>query len=397
MKGIFFVIGITGFVAGANMRVLDPLLPVIGMDFDVGATTVAMVVTSFSLSYALFQFVLGPLSEKFGKIQVMLGASLLAASMSLISSQVASLEQLIFVRFLTGAGVGGLIPLALAWIGDNTSYANRQTSLAKLIGFVMLGTIFGPSSSGLISDALGWRAVFFMYFILFCINSSMLFVMLRSANLSVRLRTKSRQDGWEFKSQLIILKDPWVRIVLLTVFIEGALFHGCHAFSGTYLQDTYGLSMSRAGVVVACFGVGAVCYTLCVTSLVKFFGQAGLVLGGGFGLCFCYMLMPWMPQWYFTIPLIFFSGFVFFMLHNTLQTCSSEMAPTKRGIALCFHGFSMLFGTAFGVMLTASLVGSFGFLWAYSFSGIGLVLLSIYFSAVLKKRNVKLSDPIESY
>ena len=72
MKLVFYMVGVTGFAAGANMRVLDPLLPAIGLDFGVAATSAAVVITAFSLSYGIFQFVYGPLSERYGKIKVML-------------------------------------------------------------------------------------------------------------------------------------------------------------------------------------------------------------------------------------------------------------------------------------------------------------------------------------
>ena len=75
MNFIFFVVGAAGFVAGANMRVLDPLLPLIGLDLGVEATMLAIVLTAYSLSYGIFQFVYGPLSEKYGKIKVMFWAS----------------------------------------------------------------------------------------------------------------------------------------------------------------------------------------------------------------------------------------------------------------------------------------------------------------------------------
>ena len=127
----------------------------------------AIVLTAYSLSYGIFQFVYGPLSEKYGKIKVMFWASVIAATMSLISAQVNSVIQLTILRFFTGAGVGGLIPLGLAWISDNTPYIERQSALARLIACVMLGTIFGPSSSGFIAQTYSWRVVFFMYLLFF--------------------------------------------------------------------------------------------------------------------------------------------------------------------------------------------------------------------------------------
>ena len=395
MNLMFLVVGITGFVAGANMRVLDPLLPVIGLDFGVEATVAAVVVTSFSLAYGLFQLIYGPLSEKYGKVEVMFWASMLAALMSLISSQVSTLSEFTIIRFLTGAGVGGLIPLALAWVADASTYRNRQKALAKLIAFVMLGTIFGPASSGFISDVFGWRIVFLMYFILFLLNSAMLFMILLKAKKGRLEKHGILHSDWGFKKQLELFRDPWVRVVLTTVFIEGALFHGCHAFAGTYLQDKFGLTMGTAGLVVAFFGLGAILYTVVVGRLIRWLRQEGLVLVGGITMCCCYFAMPLIESWQYSIFVITLSGFAFFMCHNTLQTCSSEMIPSKRGIALCLHGFSMLTGSSLGVVFIALIIKSYGYLVAYFLSGTGLLILTIIFKRCLNVRNAKFKDSLE--
>ncbi len=384
MSKNFYVVGVTCFFAGANMRVLDPLLAVIGNDFGTVATDAAVAVTSFSISYGLFQFVYGPLSERLGKIEVMLGASVLAALMSLICSRADSLLELTFLRFLTGAGVGGLIPLGLAWVSDNTQVNERQTGLARLIAFVMLGTIFGPASSGIISDYFGWRLVFEMYCYFFIFNAMLLLNVIRKKSISQGKGFD--REVWSFFKQINLLRDRWVRSVLLTVFIEGALFHGCHTFVGTFLQEKFGISISLAGLMVAGFGIGAILYTFCVRYLVNSLGQTGLVLWGGIVLFVSYLIMPLVPRWYFCSLVIVISGFGFFMFHNTLQTCSSEMFPKYRGIALCLHGFCMLAGTAFGVTISAFLISYFSFTVSYFFSAVGLLVLAIVFQRILRQR-----------
>jgi len=391
MNFIFFVVGAAGFVAGANMRVLDPLLPLIGLDLGVEATMLAIVLTAYSLSYGIFQFVYGPLSEKYGKIKVMFWASVIAATMSLISAQVNSVIQLTILRFFTGAGVGGLIPLGLAWISDNTPYIERQSALARLIACVMLGTIFGPSSSGFIAQIYSWRVVFFMYFALFLLNATMLLFVIKGRQKKIDMLLPLSKN-WQFSSQLRILRDPWVRIVLCTVFLEGALFHGVHAFSGTFLQERFNLSILVSGLLVASFGVGAILYTFCVKKLMLIMGQEGLVLGGGFILFICYIAMPMMPDWRYCGVIIFLTGFGFFMLHNTLQTCSSEMVPAQRGIALCMHGFSMLVGTSVGVFLSAYIIRVSDYFYAYIISAIGLIFLALIFKTFLKKRNNRVNN-----
>ena len=146
---------------------------------------------------------------------------------------------------------------------------------------------------------------------------------------------------------------------------------------------------------MATFGIGAILYTFCVKKLVLIMGQEGLVLGGGFILFICYIAMPIVPDWRYCGVIIFFTGFGFFMLHNTLQTCSSEMVPAQRGIALCMHGFSMLVGTSVGVFLSAYIIRVSDYFYAYIVSAIGLIFLASIFKTFLKKRNHKVNSFIE--
>ena len=57
-------------------------------------------------------------------------------------------------------------------------------------------------------------------------------------------------QNWQFSSQLRILRDPWVRIVCYRIS-GGALFHGVHAFPGTFLQERFNLSILVSGLLVA--------------------------------------------------------------------------------------------------------------------------------------------------
>ena len=57
--------------------------------------------------------------------------------------------------------MGGIIPLTIAKIGDETPYSFRQEKIAKFLGIVLLGNFLGPLASGLISVLLSWQIVFF--------------------------------------------------------------------------------------------------------------------------------------------------------------------------------------------------------------------------------------------
>ena len=72
------------------------------------------------------------------------------------------MTQLILFRGLQGLGAGGLMPIAMAIIGDIFPPAQRAKWGAGLTAIFGLATIIGPSLGGIITDNLGWQWVFYV-------------------------------------------------------------------------------------------------------------------------------------------------------------------------------------------------------------------------------------------
>ena len=69
------------------------------------------------------------------------------------------------------------------------------------------------------------------------------------------------------------------------------------------------------------------------------------------------------------------AGLGFYMLHNTLQTQATQMAPHARGSAVTLFACMLFFGQSTGVLLTAQTVDKGGLDWAYTACALGVVVL----------------------
>jgi predicted MFS family arabinose efflux permease len=374
-KPTFYALAAAAFVSGANLRLFDALLPTISRDFAVLPTTASATVTAFTLAYGLFQLVHGPLGDRIGKLKIIAIACFIAAAASFGSADAGSLGTLTAMRFATGIGAGGIIPLALAWIGDSTPYDRRQATLGRFIGIVLLGHILGPTLGGLFAHFISWRAVFYVFAVMFLAVGVVLLARDRTAGLPAAPRPHGIVRGY-----LELLKDRWVRTVLITVSLEGALFYGAFAYTGAYLKEKFGLSYFTIGLIISAFGLGGVCYSLLVRWLLRHLGETGLVLGGGATLLICYLLLPVLPAWQGFFPLLVAAGIGFYMFHNTIQTKSTEMAPHARGTALALHAFCMFFGQAIGVAVVGRGIVGIGYAWCFVLVGVALALLGRSFS-----------------
>lgn len=386
MNPAFYALAAAAFVSGANLRLFDALLPGVAREFGVLPTTAAVVITMFTLAYGLFQIVHGPLGDRVGKLRVIGVATLIASAASLGCAYAPTLEALAWLRFATGTGAAAIVPLSLAWIGDNTPYEKRQATLGRFLGFVLMGQICGPALGGALAEFVSWRQVFDVMAAVFLAVSAVLLVTDRRSR---RHAAPATVHAGVLHAYAGVLRDRWVRIVMLTVFLEGALFYGAFAFTGAYLQERFDLSYLLIGTLLAGFGLGGVIYSVQVRRLLALLGETGFVKTGGALLLACFLALPLLPWWQATIPVFIVAGFAFYMFHNTLQTRATEMAPKARGSAIAVFAFSLFMGQAGGVAFCGLIIRWLGYGWAFVITGSGLLALGLWFARKVQDYKAK--------
>jgi predicted MFS family arabinose efflux permease len=375
MNPAFFALAAAAFVSGANLRLFDALLPTVARDFAVLPTTASVVVTAFTLAYGLFQVVHGPLGDRAGKLRVVGLATLVAAAASLGCAYASDLKTLAVLRFATGIGAAAIVPLSLAWIGDNTPYDLRQAALGRFLGFILMGQILGPALGGALAEFIHWRRVFDVLAAVFLLVGVVLLTVDRRTP-----RPPPAPPTSVVANYAKVLRDPWVRTVMLTVFLEGGLFYGAFAYAGAWLKERFDLSYLLVGALLAGFGMGGMIYSLTIRGLLARFGERGFVRIGGGLLLACFVALPLLPVWQATLPVFVAAGFGFYMFHNTLQTKATEMAPQARGTAIAVFAFALFMGQASGVAACGVLIRLLHYPATFVAMGLALALLGAWFS-----------------
>ena len=248
------------------------------------------------------------------------------------------------------------------------------------MGFSLTGQILGPALGGALAEWFSWREVFYLLTGAFLVVAVAL-LKLDRAQRRRSTRVQAVHTGEHvLRTYAEILRVPWVRIVLVTVFLEGALFYGSFAYAGAWLKATFDLSYLVIGVMLAGFGIGGLSYTLLVRWLLRRLGEAGFALAAAVVLLAFYVCLPFSPLWQLVGPLCVVGGFGFYMLHNTLQTKATEMYPRARGTAISAFALSLFCGQAFGVTLFGRLIAAFGYTPSFVVTGVALLLLALFFA-----------------
>ena len=384
------ILALAAFCSLTAMRIADPLLPVIASEFLISPGTASRIVSAFAISYGICQFGFGPLADKFGKLHVITCALCLSILTNLGVALSESLESITVWRALSGGAAAGIVPLAMAWVGETVEYEKRQPVLAKLLFGTLGGTIGGQILGGICADSSQWRYGFYFLASLYAICAATLWKTSKQLNKTHTPHKSANVKAHHHMAN--VLKKTWPRVILLTVGIEGIAVYGSLSFIPLYLHTQLDISLTMAGLIMASFGLGGILYAVCVKRLIARLGESGLALGGGTLLGLAFLILILSTHWLSSVFAVFLIGLGLYMLHNTLQTHATQMAPESRGTAVSLFACFLFMGQFIGVTAAGSVVDTLGISTIFSVSCVTLPLIGFLFSRALKKNRVHLKS-----
>lgn len=382
LRRLTLVLGMAGFASTFTMRLLDPLVPTLAGEFGRTIPQVAMMATAFSICYAVGQPFLGPVADAVGKARTIL-VSIVAMAVMLVACALAgNFETLFVLRMLMGVFAGGIIPIAMAAIGDRAPMSERQVALGRFLTIMIVGQTAGAAASGVIADHFGWRTVMMTAAGLAGIAATMVLVVLKPRPDAGREALSIANAIGRYRS---LFRNPRTLILYGLVILEGALIFGIMPYAAAILSDRSGVGATEAGLAVGGAGLGGLVYGFTVRRLVAHLGPARMVLAGGLIMAsaIAVFALPFLP-WWTAIGCFIVQGFGFFLMHGTFQAQATELAPTARGSAVALFACSLFCGHALGPIIVGALKVSFGASVALLAMAAGIALLGMIAPRLLK-------------
>ena len=383
-----------GFAAGAGIRLLDPLLPLVAAEFRITVAAATIIVAGFMLPYGLGQLVTGPLGDRFGKVRVACCALFLYGLAQIACAFAFGLPLLIALRAMSGLFAGAIIPLLLAHIGDTVPYGERQETIGRfLTGMVMAQMLTGPIA-GLLGEVVGWRGAFVVLGLLaVAVSLLMASQFARSGHALWQMPTDGGGRGQGIFAFVRLLAHPAARQLLIAAFFDGfLLFGGAFPYVGSYLIQQFGLSVAGSGLVVAGFGLGAFLYTRIARWLIQAMGEGGLLLAGGVGLALGVALLAVVPDWHAIAAIQFLLGLLFYMFHGVLQARATEVMPEARGTAVAAFALALFLGQTAGSLGFGAMLALANYRTAFAAISVGVLVLAVWIWAGTRHPNPPVSD-----
>ncbi|MBS0241165.1 MAG: MFS transporter [Proteobacteria bacterium] len=371
---LLLLLALAAFSSSLSIRILDPLVPELARDLATQVGTVALLSSAFAFPCALGQPILGPLGDAFGKARMIKICLALLALGSVAATFAPTIEVLFIARILTGFASGGIVPLCFATVGDRFEMKDRQVALSRILSAILIGQLSGAIGAGLIASSTSWRVVL-------GITVGVSIVALGAAIAGFQPAPNAKRTQFTLARVIsnyrLVLSNPSAAICYGAVFVEGMAIFGVLPFLAAMLEADGAGSIREAGFVISGMALGGILYTLAVRWMLTRITVYTMIRIGGLICAIGLVGLAFMHPWASRAAAFVLVGYGFYMIHNSIQTQVTELAPEARGSAVALHAFNFFLGQAMGPVLYRFGLEHFGPLPTISVSAVVMVLLGL--------------------
>jgi AAHS family 4-hydroxybenzoate transporter-like MFS transporter len=152
--------GLIVFVDGFDAQAMGYVAPALSAALDIPRAVLGPVISSGLVGMMLGALASGPLADRFGRRPVLISCTLTFGLGSLLTATAQSVEALAAFRALTGLGMGGAMPNAIALTSEYMPHRRRGTAVTTMICGFSLGAAVGGFVAAAIIPRFGWQSVF---------------------------------------------------------------------------------------------------------------------------------------------------------------------------------------------------------------------------------------------
>ena len=148
------------FLDGFDTQAIGYVAPALAKEWGLTKAALGPVFSAGLFGLMIGALVFGPLADRIGRKKIIIFSTLAFGIGTLATAFIADVNTLLAIRFLTGLGLGGAMPNAVAMTSEFSPHRRRAT----MVMIMFCGFSVGAALGGLLAAALipqfGWRSVF---------------------------------------------------------------------------------------------------------------------------------------------------------------------------------------------------------------------------------------------
>src|SRR3984957_5835459 len=148
------------FLDGFDTQAIGYVAPVLAKEWGLSKGALGPVFSAGLFGLMIGALLFGPLADRIGRKKIIVLSTLAFGLGVLLTSLVQDVNALLAIRFLTGLGLGGAMPNAIATTAEFNPRRRRATMVMIMFAGFSIGAALGGMLAAALIPAFGWRSVF---------------------------------------------------------------------------------------------------------------------------------------------------------------------------------------------------------------------------------------------
>lgn len=148
------------FVDGFDTQAIGYVAPAVAKDLGLTRAALGPVFSAGLFGLMLGALVIGPVADRAGRRRCIVASTAVFGVFALLTALADGRDSLIALRFLTGLGLGGAMPNAIALTAEYSPHRRRATLVMLMFAGFSVGAALGGLIAAAILPVTGWRGVF---------------------------------------------------------------------------------------------------------------------------------------------------------------------------------------------------------------------------------------------
>jgi AAHS family 4-hydroxybenzoate transporter-like MFS transporter len=148
------------FLDGFDAQAIGYVAPVLIRTWPISPRQLGWVFSAGLIGLMLGSLTIAPLADRFGRRPIMLVSTFSFGLFSLLTANATTVNALWLLRFLTGLGLGGLLPNTISLTAEYSPQRRRSLLVMTIATGFTAGSLFAGLVSAQLISRYGWQAVF---------------------------------------------------------------------------------------------------------------------------------------------------------------------------------------------------------------------------------------------
>lgn len=165
-RGIVLAAALTSFFSPLTAQIYLPALPTLARELGVSSGQINLTITTYMIFQGITPMFIGSLADSAGRRPAYLICFVVYIAANIGLALAPSYGAILGLRCLQSAGSSTTVALCSAVVADIVTSAERGQYIGFTVVASVLAPALGPIIGGLLSQHLGWRAIFWFLTIL---------------------------------------------------------------------------------------------------------------------------------------------------------------------------------------------------------------------------------------